>query len=242
MRELLPAVVLLGLAASFSPVIIATSAAQLARPGPVPAGVAFVGGVAVAAAIAELLAFALLQGHQDGVGVRVRPLISGIVSIVLGAVCLWFAYRLWWRTTEATVEEEPEGEEKTGLRTLFILGFTLMIANVRAIVTISAATNEIYAANVVARTVVIALVLLLIVVILLPAVPFVLYFVAPDTAARLPAAKERISSRAREALAPVAGRARSVWNWARPIAALVSALVGLYLVARGLDRVAMRLF
>jgi hypothetical protein len=243
MGQVLIAVVLLGLAASFSPVIIATATGLLTRPDPIPASTAFIGGVAAATAIAELLALALLLGLGDIVGVRDRPLLAGTVNLVLGAVTLRFANRMWrGKATEDSETRVDETASRVGYRTQFVLGFTLMIANVRAITIIIAAVNEVFAADVVNVLILLSVILLLFVVLLLPTIPLAIYFAAPDKAARLPEMTERVSARGKGLLAPVARPAAWLRHWARPATAVISALVGIFLILHGLSMIGGRLF
>src|SRR5215204_244543 len=127
MGDVLFSVILLGLVASFSPVIIATTATQLTRSSPVARAIAVVAGVSIATAFMELMALGLLAGVKALLsGGNDRAIRIGF-NLVAGGLLLVVFVRLWRGTRnegppeESAPSKHENGTDGRGLKRLFIL-------------------------------------------------------------------------------------------------------------------------
>jgi threonine/homoserine/homoserine lactone efflux protein len=232
-------VVVLGLVASLSPVVVATTASQLTRPWPVARALAVFGGVAMGVALLELMAFGLLAGLtaliSGGNGREIRI----AMDLLAGGLLLYIVYRLWTgaraaKTSLAASEPDPTGEsEPRPLKRLFVLGFTLMFFNPRVLLMITGAVTQIRALDTRIGAA-IHLIVLFVVVNLFPAAPVAAYLVSPRFAAEIPGLTERAEVKSK----PVIAKARSFQAWLladhRTLVMLLTFTAGMLLVARGI--------
>src|SRR4051794_24816375 len=130
--------IVLGLTASFSPVVIATVASQLSRRWPVSRALTVLMGVALACALLELMALGLLAGIAVLLSKGNERELRIAVDFAVGAFFVFLFLRLV--RTQTNDEEpipvalsRPESEaEGKGLIRLFVVGFTVMILNAKS--------------------------------------------------------------------------------------------------------------
>jgi threonine/homoserine/homoserine lactone efflux protein len=240
MADVLFTVILLGLVASFSPVIIATTATQLTRSSPVARAIAVVAGVAMATALLELMALGLLAGVKALLsGGNYRAIRIGF-DLVIGGFLFVVFVRLWRGTHDKTPPRktstsELENEEGSrGLKRLFILGFTLMFFNAKAFLLITGAVTQIRALNTLLE-VALLLVILYVVVNFLPSAPLIAYLISPAMAAKVP----EFTTWSIEQSKPAVAKAESAKRWLltdqRTWVQLLTLVAGLLLIARGMS-------
>ncbi len=236
-------VILLGLVASFSPVIIATVASQLTRSWPVARALAVLAGVAIATALLELMALGLLAGIAVLLSEGNERYLRIGVDFAVGALLLLSFLRLV--RTAPPDEVVPANADhideaiatNRGLKGMFVVGFTLMILNAKSALLIAAAVTQIRALNTLIE-VAILLVLLYLVVNLLPSLPVVAYIISPRFAAKIPEFTAWSMKRAE----PGMMKAKSIKVWLLDDHAvwvkIFTLCAGLLLFARGINLLA----
>jgi threonine/homoserine/homoserine lactone efflux protein len=240
MADVLFTVILLGLVASFSPVIIATTATQLTRSSPVARAIAVVAGVAMATALLELMALGLLASVKALIsGGNDRAIRIGF-NLVTGGLLLVVFIRLWrgtpkeTPTTESLPSQHENGKGDRGLKRLFVLGFTLMFLNAKAFLLITGAVTQIRALNTLLE-VALLLVILYVVVNFLPSAPLIAYLISPAMAAKVP----EFTTWSIEQSKPAVAKAESAKRWLltdqRTWVQRLTLVAGLLLIARGMS-------
>src|SRR5262245_50455469 len=214
MGGVLLTVILLGLLASFSPVIIAATATQLTRSSPIARALAVVTGVALATALIELVALGLLAGLQKLLSGGYQREIRIGFDLLTGSLLVLLAVRLWMNASQPAAANEgtqPEPVNESGprrLKRLFVLGFTLMFLNPRVFLLVTAAVTQIRALDSWIE-VVILLVVLYVVVNFFPSAPLIGYLISPAFAARIPA----FTTWSVQQSKPAVSKARSARRW-----------------------------
>jgi threonine/homoserine/homoserine lactone efflux protein len=232
-------VILLGLLASFSPVVIAAVASQLTRTSPVARAIAVLAGVALATALFEIMALGLLTGLKALLSSGNEGAIRIGFDLVCGVLLIWIVLRLWLRRRpgapplEVSDDDPADESQPRRLKRLFGLGFTMMILNAKAFLLIAGAVTQIRALNTWLE-VAILLVVLYVVVNLFPSMPLAAYLISPRFAEKIPELTEW-SIRKSE---PAVNRVKSVQRWLfsehLTLIAALTLCAGLLLFARGI--------